>query len=84
MSKAEAILSQVVNKALRGDIHATHELRYWIQYLEDFAQKGSPLPIAHENDHAVMESLLERIRISNDELNDEADLNVSGPCQRED
>src|SRR5665213_2536513 len=73
MSKAEAILSQLVNRGLRGDIQAIHELRYWTQCLEDSVEKDSSSPVTHENDNAVMESLLKRIRRSSDDLGDTID-----------
>lgn len=43
-TKFEAIIAQLVNKALRGDVNAIHELRYWIQFLEDSLQTNSQPP----------------------------------------
>lgn len=62
VTKLEAILIQLINKALRGDVGAVHELRYWIQFLEDSVQTGSQSAVSHENDEAVIASALERIR----------------------
>src|ERR1700722_19961413 len=44
MSKAEAIFLQMINKALRGDISAIHELRYWSQWLEASTKAVAPSP----------------------------------------
>jgi hypothetical protein len=62
MSKAEAILMQLVNKALKGDINATHELRYWSQWLEDSQKTGTPAPVLYDDDKAVIASIVERAR----------------------
>jgi Family of unknown function (DUF5681) len=62
MSKAEAIFIQMVNKALRGDLSATHELRFWSQWLEDSAKAAAPSPVLHDDDKAVMASIVERAR----------------------
>jgi hypothetical protein len=61
-TKFEAIIAQLVNKALRGDVNATHELRYWIQFLEDSLQTNSQPMVSRENDEAVMARALERLR----------------------
>ena len=55
-TKFEAIIAQLVNKALRGDVNAIHELRYWIQFLEDSLQTSSQPLVTRENDEAVVES----------------------------
>lgn len=64
ITKLEAVIVQLVNKALRGDVNAIHELRYWIQFLEESLQPGSQATVTHENDEAVMAKALERIRQS--------------------
>ena len=64
VTKFEAVIVQLVNKALRGDVNAIHELRNWIQFLEESIQPGSQAAVAHENDEAVMARALERIRRS--------------------
>ena len=61
-TKFEAILAQLVNKALRGDVHATHELRYWLQFLEESLQTNSQPLVSRENDEVVMQRALERLR----------------------
>ena len=72
ITKFEAILVQLVNKALRGDVSAIHELRYWIQLLEDSVQAGPLSSVKHENDDAVMASIVERIRQSENLPSDNA------------
>jgi hypothetical protein len=62
MSKAEAIFIQMVNKALRGDLNATHELRFWSQWLEDSAKAAAPPPVLHDDDKALMANIVERAR----------------------
>jgi hypothetical protein len=59
VTKFEAVIVQLVNKALCGDVNAIHELRYWIQHLEDSLQPGSQAAATHENDEAVMARALE-------------------------
>jgi len=62
VTKFEAVIVQLVNKALSGDVNAIHELRYWIQFLED-SVNANPQPIvSRENDEAVMATALERLR----------------------
>jgi hypothetical protein len=60
--KAEAIFIQMVNKALRGDLAAIHELRHWIQKIEDSAKSTASAPTLNEDDKTVMASIIERIR----------------------
>ncbi len=64
MSKAEAIFVQLVNKALRGDLNATHELRFWTQYLEDSAKAAAPSPVLRDDDQAVIARIVDRVRQS--------------------
>jgi hypothetical protein len=83
VTKFEAVIVQLVNKALRGDVNAIHELRYWIQFLEDSMQPGSQAAVAHENDEAVMARALERIRQS-EALQPESGTNSVDPTSGED
>ena len=62
ISKAEAIFVQMVNKALRGDLGATHELRFWTQWLEESAKATAPPAVIHEDDQAVIAGIIERIQ----------------------
>jgi hypothetical protein len=65
MPKAEAIFAQLVSKALRGNTHAIHELRYWLQWLEDSTKAAVPPPILSDEDNVVIASIVERIQKSN-------------------
>jgi hypothetical protein len=62
ISKAEAILVQLVNSALRGDIHATHELRHWTQMLDEYTKAAASSPILNDNDKAVIAGIIERFK----------------------
>src|SRR4051812_23713755 len=64
LTKFEAIILQLGNKALKGEVNAIHELRYWIQFLEDSTRPGPHAVITDENDRAVLARALERIRQS--------------------
>jgi hypothetical protein len=64
LTKGEAMFLQLWNKALRGDVTAIHELRYWVQFFMDVARPSSHPTISHEADHAVLARALERIRKS--------------------
>jgi hypothetical protein len=61
-TKFQAIFAQLVNKALRGDVNAIHELRYWIQFLEESLQTNSQPLVSRENDEVVMATAWERMR----------------------
>lgn len=58
----EAIVVQLSSKALRGDISAIHELRYWMQLLEESLQATSQPVTSRENDEVVWARALERLR----------------------
>ena len=58
----EAIVVQLSSKALRGDISAIHELRYWVQLLEESLQATSQPVTSRENDEVVWARALERLR----------------------
>jgi hypothetical protein len=64
MSKGQAILVQLTNKALRGDIQAIHEFRHWNQWFEDSTKVSIPSPISNDDDSTVIASILERIQRS--------------------
>jgi hypothetical protein len=61
ITKLEAVIVQLVNKALVGDVSAIHELRYWVQFLEESIQPGSQAAVTHESDESVLATALERI-----------------------
>jgi hypothetical protein len=64
VTKFEASMLQLMNKAASGDLKAIRELLCWIRSLEDSEQTAIPLPVLHERDDAVMTSIVERIRQS--------------------
>ena len=76
ITKFEATMLQLTNKAASGDLKAIRELLCWIKSLEDSEQTAIPSPVLHESDNAVMASIVERIRQpenpSSDNLTDPA------------
>ena len=84
MSKAEAIFVQMVNKALRGDLNAIHELRFWTQFLEDSAKAAEPSPVLRDDDNAVITSIVARARQSEKpQSNPETDQRTAGQTEEE-
>jgi hypothetical protein len=66
VSKFEATMLQLCNKAASGDLKATRELHNWIASLANFEQADIPPAIANESDPLVMASIIMRIRGSED------------------
>ncbi len=66
ITKFEATMLQLVNKAVAGDPHATRALLSWVMWLADSEHNAAPSPVSHERDKLVMENLVERIRQSED------------------
>jgi hypothetical protein len=64
VSKAEAMFLQMVNKGLKGDVSAIHEIRYWSQRFEDFAKEVMPNRAWHEDDQVVMDSIIKRMQLA--------------------
>jgi Family of unknown function (DUF5681) len=63
--KAEAMFLQMVNKAAKGDMNATNEVRYWSQRFDDFPKIAGPGPVLHESDETVMEGMIKRMQEAN-------------------
>ena len=61
MSKFEASMHQLVNKAAAGDLKAIRELCYWSKALAEREQESCPAAILDENDKPVMESIMKRM-----------------------
>ena len=62
ISKLEATMKQLVNKATQGDARATQQVLTVLQVLErDTTKKTPSLPIT-DTDHQVMQNLMIRIR----------------------
>jgi hypothetical protein len=62
ITKFEATILQLVNKAGVGDLNAARVLLSWSVWLANSVQTTIPLPVPHERDEAVMASILEHIR----------------------
>ena len=50
ITKLQASVTQLTNKAASGDPRAIHELLYWSKILEDSVQAALPAPVPHERD----------------------------------
>jgi Family of unknown function (DUF5681) len=84
VTKFEASMLQLTNKAASGDLKAIRELLCWIRSLEDSEQTAHALPVTPENYKVVMASLIERIRRSEDlPSTDGADPITAEPPQKE-
>jgi len=66
ITKREATILQLVNKAVAGDLNAARVLLSWSMWLTNSEQTAAPSPVSHERDKLVMENLIERIRQSED------------------
>jgi hypothetical protein len=64
VTKAEATVIQLWNKAASGDLGAARVLLSWITSLADPEQATLPSRVPHECDKLVMDNLIERIRKS--------------------
>jgi Family of unknown function (DUF5681) len=64
VSKLQAILMQLTNKAASGDPRAIREVLYWSNLLAESQQDRLPAPEPSEADERVMASIVERIRQS--------------------
>jgi Family of unknown function (DUF5681) len=85
ISKREATILQLVNKAVAGDLNAARVLLSWSMWLTNSEQTAAPSPVSHERDQLVMESLIERIRQSEDMLQEnDAEPVATGPFGKED
>jgi Family of unknown function (DUF5681) len=71
ITKLEASVTQLANKAAAGDHRAIRELLFWIKTLEDSVQAALPAAVPHERDHAVMTNIIQRIRHSDPQPSDE-------------
>jgi hypothetical protein len=62
ITKFDATLLQLTNKAAAGDLKAIRELLCWIRAVAESSQSDLPSPILHESDSAVMTTIINRIR----------------------
>ena len=70
ITKLQAAVTQLGNKAAQGDLRAQRELFFWIQRSEEMVGARQVPLTSEESDHRTMESLLERVRraAANDSL----------------
>lgn len=80
ITKLEASLIQLANKAASGDLRAIRDLLNLVKSLEDPEQTSFTPLIPHERDKNVMASIIERIRNS-EELSDNDDKNSAQPTR---
>jgi hypothetical protein len=66
VTKFEATMLQLNNKAASGDLKAIRELHNWIILLPNFEQAAIPAAIPRESDPFVMASITQRIRAAED------------------
>jgi hypothetical protein len=71
ITKLQASVTQLANKAASGDARAIHELLFWNKLFEDSVQAALPSAVPHERDNSVMANILERIRKSDSQSSDE-------------
>jgi hypothetical protein len=64
ITKREATMLQLMNKAVAGDLNAVRVLLSWLMWLTNSEQTAAPSPVPHERDKLVMENLIDRIRQS--------------------
>ena len=62
MTKLEAIVHQLSNRAAGGDLRAIRELLYWSRALQEPVQNSLASSSLDEKDQPVMESILRRLR----------------------
>jgi hypothetical protein len=84
ISKREATILQLVNKAVAGDLNAARVLLSWSMWLTNSEQTAAPSLVSHERDKLVMENLIERIRQSEGiQQENDADLVTKDPSGKE-
>jgi hypothetical protein len=84
ITKKEATMLQLMNKAVAGDLNAARLLLSWLMWLTNSAQTAAPLSVLHERDKLVEANLIERIRQSEDlPQENNADPMVKDPSEKE-
>jgi hypothetical protein len=61
VTKLEAIVTQLGNKAAQGELRATREFLPLVQLSEEALSGGSAPLVVHESDQRVMQSLRRRL-----------------------
>lgn len=64
ISKFEATMLQLINKAVAGELRAINILFTWITGLWNLGQSSMPDPIPKESDSLIMASIVQRMRQS--------------------
>jgi len=82
VTKFEATMLQLLNKAASGDLKAIAELLDWIKSFAASDQTALAAAAPHETDKAVMKSIIERIRNSQDVASDHT-TDDSDPSKKE-
>jgi hypothetical protein len=82
VTKFEATMLQLLNKAASGDLKAIAELLDWIKSFSDSDQPALASTSPHERDASVMESIVERIRNSQTVMSHKL-TDASDPSRRE-
>jgi hypothetical protein len=84
ITKGEATILQLVNKAVAGDLNAARVLLSAFMWLANSAQSAPPSPVAQERNDLAMKSLFQRIRESK-EVEPESDVNPAAinPSEKE-
>lgn len=62
--KIEATVMQMANKSAQGDLRAARDFIPLVRHAEESVAAGSGIPMVHELDQKVMQSLLQRMRAS--------------------
>lgn len=84
ITKREATILQLVNKAVAGDLNAARVLLSWSMWLTNSEQTAVPSPVSHERYKLVMDNLVERIRQSEVVPQEgDADSMATDPSQKE-
>jgi hypothetical protein len=84
ITKKEATMLQLMNKAVAGDLNAARLLLSWLMWLTNSAQTVAPSSVLHERDKLVKQSIIERIRQSEDvPQENDADPVAKDPSQKE-
>jgi hypothetical protein len=66
ITKQQAVVMQMGNKAAQGDLSAARAYLGWLQFSESSEQSSGAASMYHERDEAVMKEAVERIRRTRD------------------
>lgn len=83
ITKSEAVVLQLWNKAVSGDLNASRVLQSWLTSFANPEQTAVPPALSQERDKLAMQSLVERIRQSEEVPSESADSRAADPSQKE-